>query len=129
MQDFVEDHPPREDSKFVIEEWTYKTAEPHDPQSLDPEKYVFGHHRTQQSFEKSIRDGCVMCQIFGPRSDDTQTTSDSNIATYGYYSLFSIMFQDCPTMSLYVNDSSGGFELCRHSMFSTPLIALVAMLG
>lgn len=129
MQEFQKAHPPMEDSKFVTEIWTYKVAEQHNPQSLIPENYVFGHHHTQKSFENSIRDGCVMCQIFKPGPEDTQTRPDSNIAAYGYYSLFSVIFQDCPIMSLYVHDYSGGFELCRHSMFSAfPLEAVVVVL-
>lgn len=122
MKDFQKDTSPMEDSKFVTYVETDRTAEQLDPKPLDPENYVFGHHRTQESFENSIRNGCVMCQIFKPRPEDTQTKSDSNIATYGYYSLFSITFQDCPIMSLYVNDDSGGFELWRHSTFSAILL-------
>lgn len=119
LEDFRKDHPPMEDSKFVTAVWTYQVVEQYDPQQHHPEKLMFGHHRTRESFEKSVRDGCVMCKIFKSVQDpETQTDSKSIMTTYGYYSVFSVSFREHPVMSMYVEDnSSGGFELCHHGKY------------
>lgn len=98
-----------EEDGFVTRVDSYQAVE-HDPEALHPEKYVFGHHRTRQSFEASVRDGCVMCKNF---ASDLETEG-GKIAAYGYFSLFSISFQENPVMFVFVNEASGGFELCRH---------------
>ncbi|PNY23155.1 Uncharacterized protein TCAP_06896 [Tolypocladium capitatum] len=113
IDEFRDDDLPIEDSKFVWFE-TVKTVEPQDPEFCRPEHYMFGHHLTQQSFEQSVRDGCVMCEIFKPSNEAQEVKPDPKITALGYYSLFSIDFRDCPIMCMYVNDSRGGFELSSH---------------
>lgn len=113
IDEFEEDKVPSEDPEFVTVE-TYKTVKPYDPDFRRPEHYMFGHHLTRESFEQSVRDGCVMCNAFVPWHEGYGGKSDPNITKFGYHSLFSIAFEDCPTMYLYVDDSRGGFELSRH---------------
>ncbi|POR36013.1 Uncharacterized protein TPAR_03789, partial [Tolypocladium paradoxum] len=113
LDEFKDDEVPLEDCKFGTVE-TYKTVEPYDPEFRRPEHYLFGHHLTRQSFEQSVRDGCVMCHSFTPWYEGQEVKSDPNITALGYYSLFSIGFEDCPIMYMYVNDCRGGFELRRH---------------
>jgi hypothetical protein len=114
VDEFDKDEVPLEDSKFVTVE-TYKTVKPYDPELRRPEHWMFGHHLTQESFEQSVRDGCVMCDAFKPwHAGQQQVKSDPKIAALGYYSLFSIGFEDCPIMYMYVSDSRGGFALTPH---------------
>ncbi|KJZ70094.1 hypothetical protein HIM_10521 [Hirsutella minnesotensis 3608] len=115
MDDFVDVEVHGDDSRFVTVE-TYKSVKPHDPDYLRPEHHMFGHHVSRQSFEQSVRDGCVMCSSFRPRHIGDEVKADSNIAAFGYYSLFSIEFEDCPIMYMYVNNTRGGFELIRHTV-------------
>ncbi|CEJ83082.1 hypothetical protein VHEMI03112 [[Torrubiella] hemipterigena] len=113
LQDFQEHSSEEEgevqEDKFVTRVDTYQAVE-HNPEALHPEKYVFGHHKSRESFERSVRNGCVMCKIFAADVD----SPEGKIATYGYFSLFAISFQENPVMFVYVNGASGGFELCRH---------------
>ncbi|KAK3938702.1 hypothetical protein QBC46DRAFT_439773 [Diplogelasinospora grovesii] len=113
VDEFDKDTIPLEDSKFVTVE-TYKTVKPYDPELRRPEHWMFGHHLTQESFEQSVRDGCVMCDAFKPWHAGHEVKSDPKITALGYYSLFSIGFEDCPMMYMYVNDSRGGFALTPH---------------
>lgn len=113
IDEFQVDEAPSEESKFVIVE-TYKTVKPYDPEFGRPEHYMFGHHLTQASFEQSVRDGCVMCDAFKPWHDGYEAKPNPKIAALGYYSLFSIRFEGCPIMFMYVNDTRGGFALSRH---------------
>jgi hypothetical protein len=92
---------------------TYLTVERYDPEFRHPEHYMFGHHLTQESFEQSVRDGCVMCDALKPRYEEREANPNQKITALGYYSLFSIGFEDCPIMFIYVDDSQGGFELSR----------------
>ncbi|GAO18944.1 hypothetical protein UVI_02059260 [Ustilaginoidea virens] len=105
-----------ENDKFVIRVDTYKTVEPYDPDLRLPQNFIFGHHLTEESFNQSVRDGCVMCHSFAAWRGMPKPEPDPKITALGYYSLFSVEFQAYPTMFLYVNDSRGGFDL-------TPLAA------
>ena len=113
FDEFVADELPVEDNKFITVE-TYKTVEVYDPDFRRPEHYMFGHHLSQQSFEQSVRDGCVMCDRFKPWHEGHDGKANPKIIALGYYSLFSVCFQPCPLMSIYINNSSGGFELSRY---------------
>lgn len=101
------------DTPGLIRVETYKTVEPHDPENYRPEHYIFGHHVTKESYEQSVRDGCVMCDAVSAKFG-REPKPDPKITALGYYSLFSIGFQDRPIMFVYVNDSRGGFELSPH---------------
>lgn len=76
-------------------------------EDLEPQKCMFGHHVTEESFLQAIKDGCVMCNRFdykGPRN--------LKIEQHGYYSLFSVKLQvNKAVMYMYVNNSEGGFSL------------------
>jgi len=113
LDEFEEDEVPFQESKFVTTT-PYLTVEPYDPECSGPEHYMFGHHLTQESFEQSVRDGCVMCDAFKPLHEERELKPNQKITALGYYSMFSIGFQDCPIMYVYVGDSQGGFELCPH---------------
>src|SRR5690349_15954608 len=88
---FMRDEATIPDSKFVTVE-PYLAVEPCDPESLRPELYMFGHHLTRESFERSISNGCVMCNIFKPLYNGDVETPNPKITALGYYSLFSISF-------------------------------------
>lgn len=91
---------------------THMISDQHNSLELScPEKYVFAHHRTQESLRASILEGCVMCQVFTNHLEaDTH-----HPPVHGYYSLFTVSCQGGTTMMhICVNGSCIGLELCRY---------------
>lgn len=89
-------------------------------EALEPQKCMFGHHVTKESFLQAFKDGCVMCNRF-----DRDGSRNPKIEQRGYYSLFSVHLQvNEVVMYMYVNNYQGGFSLFPYvgmslSYFST----------
>lgn len=80
------------------------------PGSMRPDQYVFGHHKTKESFDASIQEGCAMCNRF--RGDGAP---NPKIQELGYFSVFLVRLPQGkettpkPLMHVYIGQSSGGF--------------------
>ena len=75
---------------------------------------MFDHHITEESFEKSIQDGCVQCNRFA--SIRKAEKANPMLARLGWFSLFSVRLNQVSplVMFVYVLGASGGFEMIPH---------------
>ncbi|CAG9952982.1 unnamed protein product [Clonostachys rosea f. rosea IK726] len=71
VKDFIDDHSIR---GFELPE-----DRPDDPDHLHPEHHVFGHHPSQNSFEKSVQDGCFLCCLLDSKG---QAYRDGSLADF-----------------------------------------------
>ncbi|VUC22945.1 unnamed protein product [Clonostachys rosea] len=81
-----------------------------DPDSSRPDKFIFGHHVTFESFQKSVQDGCSLCSMF-----EGEQEAHPRVIELGYYSLLRVVYENnMPSVNLSVGDRYGGIDLCQH---------------
>lgn len=81
---------------------------------LEPELYVFGHHVDFESFDRSRRRGCVMCNRFRPMKEDIER--NPVLRGLGYFSVFTVRLGgSCRLMSVHYGDTQGAFEIVPYT--------------
>ncbi|CAH0057561.1 unnamed protein product [Clonostachys solani] len=63
------------------------------PDHLHPKHHVFGHHPSQDSFEKSVQDGCFLCCLLDSKGQAYGDGKIRNLDKLGYYSVLAINFK------------------------------------
>ncbi|KAI1269272.1 hypothetical protein F5Y18DRAFT_180406 [Xylariaceae sp. FL1019] len=77
-----------------------------------PDRHVFGHHKTLESFQASMAQGCVMCNRYSPKATDVGR--NEAIERLGYFSVFQVSFNagtGTAMMFVHYGNSQGGFRL------------------
>ncbi|PYI08854.1 HET-domain-containing protein [Aspergillus sclerotiicarbonarius CBS 121057] len=86
---------------------------PGQDEQLEPEKYLFAHHPTRESFLESIHQGCVMCCRFAPLYEPGRV--DPLLQDVEYFSAFKVYLKPRRViMSVYYDNVTGGFDLIPH---------------
>lgn len=81
-------------------------------QKLEPELYVFGHHIDLESFKRSIRRGCVMCNRFQLLVEGVNVEENPKLTSLGYFSVFTVSLTTSRRlMTVRYGDVIGGFEI------------------
>ncbi|KAK7752392.1 hypothetical protein SLS62_005730 [Diatrype stigma] len=81
-------------------------------QKLDPELYVFGHHVDLESFRRSIRRGCVICNRFHLLAEGVNVEENPKLISLGYFSVFTVSLTTSKRlMTVRYGDVIGGFEI------------------
>jgi hypothetical protein len=75
---------------------------------------MFGHHITEESFEKSTQDGCVQCNLYVPLRNFEK--ANLMLARLGWFSLFSVRLDPVSpsAKSVYVLGASGESQMIPH---------------
>ncbi|KAI5859289.1 HET-domain-containing protein [Durotheca rogersii] len=78
-----------------------------EPESDEPERYIFGHHENYDSVLRSQQLGCVVCLQFSEVNDRDDV--NPTFAALGYYSVFRVLsWSRCdagdPVMAVYCGD-------------------------
>ncbi|KAI0025205.1 HET-domain-containing protein [Xylariomycetidae sp. FL0641] len=104
--------PPEEHPNVVVK----RLEGPYDTARADaPEHFVFGHHRTRESFLRSRDEGCVFCNRFCWYGNSAvEAEINPKIAAFGYFSVFTVVRKPKAMMGMYVANSAGYFEMVPH---------------
>lgn len=106
---------PEVDSRFVSKTIIFEDIERPDA----PERFVFGHHATRESFLQSIDQGCVFCNRFALLEKDAEP--NPKISRLGYYSVFEVVRKPTAFMHMHVGNQRGGFDMIPHDCTNVPL--------
>ncbi|CAG9970421.1 unnamed protein product [Clonostachys byssicola] len=85
VKDFLDDH--------SIPGFELPEDGPDDPDHIQPKHHVFGHHPSQNSFEKSVQDGCFLCCLLDSKGQAYGDGKIRDLDKLGYYSVLAINFK------------------------------------
>lgn len=82
-------------------------------------RYLYGHHRNENSFARSARQGCVMCNDF-PFYDD-QGDQSEKVRAFGFFTVFWVSYEyDNPCMT--VDSGYGSKTIALAPAQTTPIL-------
>lgn len=110
---------PQDDLPPATRKYESKSIASEDTERPDaPERFIFGHHVTRESFLEYIDRGCVFCNRFAMLEKDAEP--NPQIQRLGFYSLFQVT-REPAIMYMRVGNRQGGFEMEPFNCIYIPL--------